>query len=79
MNRANRNLLLLFGHSHHEQSVEQEMECLAELISTIITPEHFCVSFELVDRNSITHRPKKILKYAAQRRLPAFRFFINKN
>lgn len=56
-----------------------EPEALQSILQTVFTPEHFCISHELVNRNSITRRPKKILKEAAFSGMRPFRFLINKN
>jgi len=58
---------------------EEELDCLLRTLHTIDTPQHFCNSHELVDRNRITSRSSKILKECRGARLREFRFLINKN
>ncbi len=54
-------------------------EVLQQILQPVFTPEHFCISHELVNRNRITRRAKKILKEAAFSGMRPFRFLINKN
>lgn len=62
-----------------EQAIEKEVSYLNGILSIADTPEAFCKANELVDRNSITSNPRKILKEASHFRLREFRFLINKN
>ena len=61
------------------QFFELQAEYLNTILSTIETPEQFCIAHELVDRNSITSSKKKILRESNHFRLRSFRFLINKN
>ena len=54
-------------------------EVLQQILQTVFTPEQFCISHELVNRNRITRRAKRILKEAAFSGMRPFRFLINKN
>jgi hypothetical protein len=76
MKGTKRNLLVLFRHG---QGIEQEAECLFEILLETSSPEQFCIANELVDRNYITSKKEKILKESRHLHLRAFRFFINKN
>jgi len=80
MLNSNRNHLVLFkNHFMSEQAIEQEVECLNEILLFAESPKQFCIAHELVDRNRVTSRPKKILKEASNFWLRPFRFLINKN
>ncbi len=61
------------------KAIEQEVEYLNEILHHTETFESFCIATELVHRNRITSRPKKIEKAICYTRLPAFWFLINKN
>ena len=76
MKNSERNLLVLFKNG---QFMEQEAECLHEILLEIISPENFCIANELVDRNRITSNKEKLLKESRHLYLRAFRFFLNKN
>ncbi|MBN8673891.1 MAG: hypothetical protein J0L56_07140 [Chitinophagales bacterium] len=62
-----------------EQDIEQEVQCLNEMLRITETHEEFCKAHELVDRNCITNRSKKIIKAIQFSELQPFRFLINKN
>ena len=62
-----------------EQAIEKEVAYLNGILAIADTPEAFCNANELVDRNSITSSPRRILKESRHFRLREFRFLINKN
>ncbi|HEX7844200.1 MAG TPA: hypothetical protein VF476_00285 [Chitinophagaceae bacterium] len=62
-----------------EQAIEQEVECLNEILRISETNEQFCLAHELVDRNRITAKPQRILKAIRFTELKPFRFLVNKN
>lgn len=62
-----------------EQAIEKEVYYLNGILAVADTPRQFCQANELVNRNSITRRPRKILKEAGHFQLRPFRFIINKN
>lgn len=62
-----------------ETITEEELTGLHRLLQTIETPEEFCKAHELVDRNRITAKPKRILRESQRFLLRPFRFLINKN
>lgn len=62
-----------------ERAIEHEVECLNEILRIAESDEQFCVAHELVDRNRITSKPKRILKAIRFTELKPFRFLINKN
>ena len=76
MIRPQRDILVLL---REEAITEDELECLLQTLHKIDTPEHFCKTHELVDRNRITSKASKIIKECRGARLREFRFLINKN
>ena len=72
-------LVLLRNDFMSEQAIAQEMEQLNEILQATESPDQFCTSHELVDRNHITSKPSKILKAIRYTELKPFRFLICKN
>jgi hypothetical protein len=72
-------LVLLKNEFMSEKSIEQEVDCLNEILHRAESPESFCLAHELVNRNRITQHPFRILKAIRQTDLKPFRFLINKN
>lgn len=62
-----------------EQALEKELDWLDELLQIAESPEIFCQTHELADRNRITQKPIKLLKYFYKTTLNPFRFLICKN
>lgn len=58
---------------------DEELKSLHDILKAAETPAQFCIAHELVDRNSISNSPKKILKESRHFFLRPFRFLINKN
>lgn len=80
MKMPNRDLLVLLKSEFmSQQAIEQEVECLNDMLRLTESDEQFCIAHELVDRNRITSRFKKILKAIRFTELKQFRFLINKN
>ncbi len=80
MKMPNRDLLVLLKSEFmSQQAIEQEVECLNDMLRRTESDDQFCIAHELVDRNRITSRPKKILKAIRFTELKQFRFLINKN
>jgi hypothetical protein len=80
MQTPSRDLLVMLKNefmSQHE--IEQEVEGLNELLYKAESDEQFCIAHELVDRNRITTKKKKILKAILYKELRPFRFLLNKN
>ena len=73
--------ILLFSRDEFmsEQAIEKEVAYLNGILAIADTPEAFCNANELVDRNSITSSPRRILKESRHFRLREFTFLINKN
>jgi hypothetical protein len=80
MKKSSRDLLVLLKNEFmSEQAIEQEVECLNEILIAAESPGHFCMAHELVDRNRITRKKEKILKESSHFYLRPFRFLINRN
>jgi hypothetical protein len=80
MNTPRRDILVVVKNQFlSEQAIEQEVACLHEILRFAESNEQFCRAHELVDRNRITQRAKKILYESRYYKLRAFRFLINKN
>jgi hypothetical protein len=73
---SNRDILVL---QQRESVTAEELNRLHTVLQQVETDENFCTVHELVDRNRITRRPKKILKESRYYFLRPFRFLINKN
>jgi len=80
MRMPNRDLLVLLKNEFASQhAIEQEVKNIYHLLVRVESPEHFCMVHELVIRNRITSKPKKILRATRFVELKPFRFLINKN
>lgn len=80
MENPTRNLLVLLKNEFMtERAIEQEVECLNQLLFRTESPDQFWIANELVDRNKITSNKKRILKESRFQRLRPFRFFIGRN
>ncbi|MET0392309.1 MAG: hypothetical protein ABW019_04175 [Chitinophagaceae bacterium] len=72
-------IVLLKNQFMSQQAIEQEVECLHGLLRLTESEQQFCTAHELVDRNQITRKSKKIIRESRFRELRAFRFLLNKN
>lgn len=80
MRMPNRDLLVLLKNEFASQrAIEQEVENINHMLVQVESPEQFCIAHELVIRNRITSKPKKILRAVRFTELRPFRFLINKN
>lgn len=80
MENRNRDLLVLLKTtSLNGEAFEKHIECLHSILVRVENDTAFCQAHELVARNSITARKKKILKAAEHAELKPFYFLINKN
>ena len=80
MKTPNRDLLVLLKNEFaSQQAIEHEVECLNHILIKAESLEQFCMVHELVERNRITSRPKKILRAIRFNELKPFRFLINRN
>jgi len=80
MKNGNRDLLLLLKTaSFTEAAFEKHMEQLHKVLLQVENNDAFCTAHELVTRNSITTKKRKLLQAIAEPELKAFYFLINKN
>ena len=64
-----------------EQSIEQEVELLNEMLFHVESMENFCKAHEVIDLNryKIYLKSKQIIKVVRQREIRPFQFISNKN
>jgi len=80
MKGFSKNLLVVFKNGYMtEQAFEQEVETITRILHITESSDQFCKVTELVDRNRISSKKRKILKEAKHFRLRPFRFLLNKN
>jgi hypothetical protein len=80
MKSPNRELVLLLKMGEMNQlAIEKELVCLDELLRNTESPDKFCVTHELVDRNGITNNKTRLVKNFYKQELKPFSFFICKN
>ena len=80
MGNPNRNLLVLMRNQFmSRQAIEQEVESINVILLQTESLQQFCIAHELVDRNRITSKSKKILMTIRISELKPFRFLICKN
>ncbi len=82
MKTRNRDLLVLLKDEfRNEQSIENELEKLNELLHITETVDNYCIAYEVIDLNKfrIYHQRKKIIQVFSQNKLKAFQFLCNKN
>ncbi|HVZ57590.1 MAG TPA: hypothetical protein VG870_13075 [Chitinophagaceae bacterium] len=80
MNNTNRDLLVLLkDHSLSDHAIEQQVEYLHLILQHTESPEQFCTAHELVERNRITNKPRRILRAIRETELRPFCFLINRN
>ena len=80
MKMPTRDLLVLLKNEFMSQrALDHEVECLNDILRTAESDSQFCVAHELVNRNRITAKPRRILKAIRYSELRPFRFLINKN
>jgi hypothetical protein len=76
---TNSTMLLAFEDVTSQRAIEQEVENINDMLAQAECPERFCMAHELVIRNRITSKPKKILRAIRCVELKPFSFLINKN
>ena len=80
MENSKRDLLVLLKENNqNQQALNDAVDCLNRILSEVECNEVFCQAHELVTRNSITRKPRKILKAVASFELKPFYFLINRN
>lgn len=72
-------LVLLKNEFMSQRAIDHEVECLNDILLTTESDEQFCIAHELVTRNRITSKPKKIMNAIRFVELRPFRFLLNKN
>ena len=72
-------MVMLKGESLTEDDIQHEVDMLNQMLSMVESPVSFCNAHELVNRNRITTKRKKILKECKLASLRPFIFLINKN
>ena len=72
-------LVLLRNEFMSEKAIEQHVGQLNEILRNAESPKEFCIAHELVDRNRITSKSKKILMAIRISELKPFRSLICKN
>lgn len=82
MKSPNRDLLVLLKDEYmSEQSIEQEVELLNEMLFHVESMENFCKAHEVIDLNKykILQKSKQIIRVVRQREIRPFQFISNKN
>jgi hypothetical protein len=80
MKTPSRDLLILMKNEFlNQRAIDQEVKWLNDILRNTESDEQFCIAHELVDRNRITYKSKRILKESSFRELRAFRFLLNRN
>jgi hypothetical protein len=72
-------LVLLKNEFMSQQAIEEEVEQLNEILRTTEQPKVFCSAYELLHRNRITQKPKRLLQVSQEPVLKPFWFLIGKN
>jgi hypothetical protein len=62
-----------------QPALESEIRNINSVLFQAESLRQFCISHELVDRNRITSKAAKILKWQSKEELGPFRFLICKN
>ena len=80
MSNVRRDILMMLKNEFmNKRAIEHEIECLNELLRSVESSRQFCIAHELVDRNHISSRAKKILHAIRLPELRPFKFLICKN
>ena len=80
MKNYDRDLLLLYkADVYSEDLLQREVETLHQILLRVERSDIFCRSHELVTRNKITQKARRILSATRHFRLKPFQFLINKN
>lgn len=80
MKNYNRDLLVLYkADVYDEDLLQREVETLHQILLRVERSNIFCSAHELVTRNRITQKARRILRATRQLKLKPFQFLINKN
>jgi hypothetical protein len=75
-----RNIMVIVRNEFMSQrALESEIRNINSVLFQAESLRQFCISHELVDRNSITSKANRILKFFRKADLGPFRFLICKN
>lgn len=72
-------LVLLKPDAENPSALDGQLASLHALLVNVERSDIFCSAHELVTRNRITQKPRKILKAVSFVELRPFEFLINKN
>jgi hypothetical protein len=72
-------LVLLKPDAENPSALDGQLACIHEMLMQVERSDIFCGAHELVARNRITRKPRKILKAVSFVELRPFEFLINKN
>jgi hypothetical protein len=79
MKNYSRDLLVLYKDNFNEHFLEHELETLHRILYSVECNEVFCKVHQVVMRNKITDKAKKILKVVEDLEFKPFYFLLNKN
>jgi hypothetical protein len=80
MKNYDRDLLVLYkADVYNEDLLQREVESLNQVLLKVERSDIFCLAHELVTRNRITQKARRILKATRHIQLRPFQFLINKN
>jgi hypothetical protein len=80
MRIPNRDLLVLLKNQFaSQQAIEHEVECLNHILVKAESYDRFCEAHELVERNRITSKARRIFNATQSPELKPFFFLLNKN
>lgn len=80
MSNVRRDILMLLKNEFmNEKALEHEIETLNELLRQVESPQQFCITHELVNRNRITSKAKKLIGAIRFAELKPFHFLVCKN
>ena len=80
MKNYDRDLLVLYkADVYNEDLLQKEVENLHQILLRVERSDIFCSVHELVTRNKITQKARRILKATRHLTLRPFQFLINKN
>jgi hypothetical protein len=72
-------LMLIKSEFMSQQAIDQEVECLNNILRQTELPQQFCKTHELVRRNVITQKAHRLLAAYHLSSLRPFWFLISKN
>ena len=72
-------MLLYKADAYSEDLLQQQVECLHQILINVENDAVFCNAHELVTRTKITSKRKTILKAVGEPELKPFYFLVNKN